>query len=535
MITFKSRNKVLSVIIGIWILLFLVIFAVSEILFSSGFKDLEKTFSKESNNRVFNIIKGNLQYIYRMNVDYAFWDDTYQFVLNKNKTFKKELLVPALFTDNRLNYVILTNRRGQLIWGKQYSYKEKKLIEAPRELVRYVQDHGDMLINNRATLNNFLPEATGVAGFYQLKNNAVSYITLNAVHDSDAKKKPVGFLLLGRILNTEYFKSLSKQIDYPINLLKLDALKKDDEGLSLLKSINQTRDGLYVNAVDNKFMASYRYIYDIEKNPIALLQVDLSRKMYLESEKNALGNQVILFIFSMLAIGSMCFVVFVFFRYQERLMSAFEKFVPKEFVSLLNKEEIVNIALGDNIEKTITVLFLDIRNFTTLSESMSPNENFNFINQFLSHTAPIIHKNNGFIDKFIGDAVMALFTDPISHVDDAIKAALEMNQSLESFNAMRKENGESDDIAIGVGINTGPMMLGIIGTRDRIEGTVISDTVNSASRIESATKTYNQPVLVSEESVKRINRKQLYKTHFEGNLLAKGKSKEIAVYSVTMT
>ena len=160
-----------------------------------------------------------------------------------------------------------------------------------------------------------------------------------------------------------------------------------------------------------------------------------------------------------------------------------ERFVPHAFLAIVGKPSIVEVELGDNKRRNMTILFSDIRNFTTLSERMTPDENFAFINAYLERMGPVIRDHNGFIDKYIGDAIMALFES----ADDALRAGLGMLETLEAFNAERRAAGQTP-IGIGIGINTGILMMGTIGEKHRMDGTVISDAVNLASRIESLTK-----------------------------------------------
>ncbi|HYX05016.1 MAG TPA: adenylate/guanylate cyclase domain-containing protein, partial [Reyranella sp.] len=162
-----------------------------------------------------------------------------------------------------------------------------------------------------------------------------------------------------------------------------------------------------------------------------------------------------------------------------------ERFVPHAFLRIVGKPSIVDVELGDNKQETMSILFSDIRSFTTLSESMTPDENFTFINAYLERMGPVIRNHNGFIDKYIGDAIMALFTN----ADDAVRAGLAMLETLAAFNAERRPAGQPP-IGIGIGINSGSLMLGTIGEKQRMEGTVISDAVNLAARVEDLTKTY---------------------------------------------
>jgi len=208
---------------------------------------------------------------------------------------------------------------------------------------------------------------------------------------------------------------------------------------------------------------------------------------------------------------------------------AYERFVPQEFVKLLGKDSIINVKLGDYSEKFMSVLFSDIRSFTTLSESMSPKENFNFINSYLKKMSPIIHEHDGFIDKFIGDAIMALFPDPTA--DNAIYAAISMLKILREYNLHRNNSGFKP-IEIGIGINTGNLMLGTIGSLDRMEGTVISDSVNMASRMEGLTKKYGASLLIAEDSFKTIVDISKFATRPVDRVIVKGKSQPVWVYEV---
>ena len=103
------------------------------------------------------------------------------------------------------------------------------------------------------------------------------------------------------------------------------------------------------------------------------------------------------------------------------------RFVPRQFLEYLGKESIADIQLGDQVQKEMAVLFTDIRDFTSISEQMTPKENFNFLNNYLGYMEPVIRNNNGFVDKYIGDSIMALFPD---NTEDAINAAIEMRIKL---------------------------------------------------------------------------------------------------------
>jgi signal transduction histidine kinase/class 3 adenylate cyclase/ActR/RegA family two-component response regulator len=207
---------------------------------------------------------------------------------------------------------------------------------------------------------------------------------------------------------------------------------------------------------------------------------------------------------------------------------AFGKFVPNEFLNYLGYESLVDVKLGDNIQKEMTIMFSDIRSFTTLSEGMSPQENFNFINSYLSRVSPVIRAHNGFIDKYIGDAVMALFPES---ADDALQGAIEMQKQVNLYNEHRQKYGYVP-IAIGVGLHTGSLMLGTIGEAQRMESTVISDAVNLASRLEGLTKLYGVGILISQETLSNLANPANYKYRFIDRVMVKGKKTVVSVFEV---
>lgn len=213
---------------------------------------------------------------------------------------------------------------------------------------------------------------------------------------------------------------------------------------------------------------------------------------------------------------------------QKILTESYARFVPKDFLANLGKDSILDVRLGDQIQKDMAVLFSDIRSFTTLSEQMTPAENFNFINSYLSRMSPIIQRHNGFIDKFIGDAIMALFQ---RNVIDAVSAGVEMQRYLKEYNEHRNRQGYIP-IQIGVGIHSGSLMLGTIGAEERLEGTVISDTVNLASRIESLTKVYGSRIAVSESTIEEVKKDGKFHFRFLDRVKVKGKQRPVSVYEV---
>ena len=207
---------------------------------------------------------------------------------------------------------------------------------------------------------------------------------------------------------------------------------------------------------------------------------------------------------------------------------AYGRFVPHEFLRFLQRESIVDVNLGDQVQRDMTVLFSDIRDFTALSESMTPQENFNFLNSYLGRVSPIIHEHHGFIDKYIGDAIMALFPET---VEDALQAAIEMRQEVSRYNKQRNQENHKP-INIGVGLHKGSLMLGTIGEARRMEGTVISDAVNLASRLEGLTKVYGVSIVISEQALFSLYRPTRYSFRFLDRVQVHGKKETLAVFEV---
>ena len=218
-------------------------------------------------------------------------------------------------------------------------------------------------------------------------------------------------------------------------------------------------------------------------------------------------------------------------RYADTLVkinASLERFIPREFLGFLQKKNIVEIELGDWTECNMTIFFLDIRNFTTLSENMSPRDNFRFLNSFLSIFGPIIRVHGGFVDKYPGDGIMALFPGA---PDDALLTALEMRERLVGYNAGRALGGYVP-INFGIGMHTGPLMLGTIGENNRMDSTVISDTVNAASRLEGLTKKYSKDILVSAETLRSLESPRDFETRFIAEETVKGKAKSVQVFEL---
>ena len=210
------------------------------------------------------------------------------------------------------------------------------------------------------------------------------------------------------------------------------------------------------------------------------------------------------------------------------LNGVYERFVPREFIELLKKKSVLEIHLGDQVIQKMTVMFADIRGWTTLLEKMTPQQAFNFINAYLRRVTPVIKECNGFIDQYYGDGVMALFPGP---PDDAVKAAVAMQTAVAEYNKERGRDGY-DPIGIGVGLHLADLMLGIIGSEDRMQGAVVADAVNLAARIEGLNKMYGSYVSLSDETFFAIKEPNKYRHRFIDKVRVKGREDAVTVYEV---
>ncbi|MEG3840850.1 PAS domain S-box protein, partial [Microcoleus sp. herbarium14] len=252
-------------------------------------------------------------------------------------------------------------------------------------------------------------------------------------------------------------------------------------------------------------------IYDERKNIVYAIAVfqDITERQQVETERRQFTDEL------EKALAA-----------EEKLTDAYGRFVPHQFLHFLGYESILDVKLGDQVQKEMSVLFSDIRDFTALSETMNPEENFQFINGYLSRMEPAITENFGFIDKYIGDAIMALFN---GSADDAVKAGIAMLEQLNEYNISRNRP-DRPPLQIGIGINTGSLMLGTVGGQSRMDSTVISDAVNLASRVENLTKEYGVSMLITHNTFIQLN--DVYDFRLIDRVTVKGKSRMVTIYEV---
>jgi adenylate cyclase len=215
---------------------------------------------------------------------------------------------------------------------------------------------------------------------------------------------------------------------------------------------------------------------------------------------------------------------------KRKLRAGFSQYVAKEVVDEIVKNP-EKLKLGGE-SKEMTILFSDIRSFTALSEGMTPHELVEFLNEYLTLTTDVILQNKGVVDKFIGDAVMALWGAPLeneNHAIDGATTALKMFDKLEEFNKKMKVKG-LNQINIGIGLNTGEVVVGNLGSNQRFDYTVIGDPVNLASRLEGLTKYYGARIIISEKTKDQLQGKFVVK--YLDQVAVKGKKDGVKIYEV---
>ena len=212
----------------------------------------------------------------------------------------------------------------------------------------------------------------------------------------------------------------------------------------------------------------------------------------------------------------------------EELLTASRRFVPQDFLRFLDKNDVRDVKLGDQVQKEMTILFSDIRSFTALSESMTPEQNFKFLNSYLSRVGPEIRSHKGFIDKYIGDAIMALFPDS---ADDGVDAALAMLEKLKEYNEHRR-SVDYEPISVGMGIHTGNLILGTLGEHERMDGSVIADAVNLCSRLQGLTRLYGGSILVTGHTLGLLKHGSDHSTRFLDRVRVKGRKDTVMIHEI---
>ncbi|MCC7021151.1 MAG: hypothetical protein IT332_15420 [Ardenticatenales bacterium] len=211
----------------------------------------------------------------------------------------------------------------------------------------------------------------------------------------------------------------------------------------------------------------------------------------------------------------------------DRMWRASYRFVPMPFLNLLGRASITDVRRGDSVSLDSTVMFCDIRDFTARAESRPAEDTFRFINDFLAVMVPCIHDHGGFVSHFLGDGFLALFP---AGAAEPVAAAVAMQRSLSGFNAVLVADGEPA-VHMGIGLHSGPVMLGTIGGGDRLDASVVSDVVNTASRIEGLTKVYDAPIVLSAATRALVPNDAFDCAELDA-VVVKGRRQPLAVYEV---
>ena len=212
-----------------------------------------------------------------------------------------------------------------------------------------------------------------------------------------------------------------------------------------------------------------------------------------------------------------------------RTMKAFELFVPPKYLKRISREGFEKIRLGEAETCDASVLFLDIRSFTTLAEGLEPEQITGFLNDYLAEMNDIIQTYNGAIDKYLGDGFMAIFDQ--NHADDAVQAALAIQRHLIRFNESRRASGQKE-ILVGMGISTGRVVIGTVGSVSRMDSTSIGNPVSIAKRVETLTKLYHTRILISQSTFHSLADSLKYKIREVDSIRVKGRETPEVIYEV---
>jgi len=188
----------------------------------------------------------------------------------------------------------------------------------------------------------------------------------------------------------------------------------------------------------------------------------------------------------------------------DNISEKFRLFVPEQYLTRIAPKGVESIQLGNARDEEITVLLCDIRGFAAIAESQSARETFEWLNAFFTQMSQAITAHLGFIDKFLGDAILAVFDRVGHHAEDALNAAVAMLQSLSEFNGDRHQYNLEQPVNVGIGIHTGIGSIGTVGSDDRMDSTVIGDVVNTAARLQELTKLYGCPILTSDTTIAHV-------------------------------
>ncbi|MBI3479440.1 MAG: adenylate/guanylate cyclase domain-containing protein [Nitrosomonadales bacterium] len=350
----------------------------------------------------------------------------------------------------------------------------------------------------------------------ELFKDSIVFIGTSAIGTSDLKAIPMSASAPGVMLHAFLAN----------NYLQNDFMRPPDKRLT------------YLSMLIGVFLTSWAVMFSKQLSirilfPLAMLATYIAYALV--SFKLNAQVEIVPFIFSTFTTGFLSYGYLTFTEGYEkrRVAHLFTQYVSKEVLDEImnNYQEYLKSSAGQKVE--ITVLFSDIRGFTTMSETTPPEKIVEMLNVHFTVMADIILKHNGTIDKYIGDAIMAFWGAPVQssdHAEQAVLAGQEMLEGLKEVNRILRERGFEHEIKIGIGINTGPVTIGNIGSEKKKNYTVVGDAVNLSSRLESITKEYATPLLLSEYTYGKIKDKIDCKRI--GNVKVKGREQPVDIYTV---
>ncbi len=210
----------------------------------------------------------------------------------------------------------------------------------------------------------------------------------------------------------------------------------------------------------------------------------------------------------------------------EELSASYFRFVPQQFLTFLNKKNILEVQLGNHVQQEMTLMIFQVRDFYEVTHGMTANENFQFIKSILGYFGPIISNNNGFISKYLADGALSIFP---ATTESAVQAALEIRLALQLYNKFLKEKN-LPMIEISIAVHSGSLMLGIIGEEKRLEGSVISDDVNLLTLIQQQSATVGSSFLLTSHAYDRLKDPKKFKYRSLGDVQLQGVSETLALY-----
>ncbi len=305
--------------------------------------------------------------------------------------------------------------------------------------------------------------------------------------------------------------------------------------ITLINTALRTKKPIVIgNAREQNLFSSDPYI--IHQKPLSMMCVPLSTHnqgnvaVYLENNltHSAFTEERVKVIKLLATQAAISIENARIYEQQEKLLKAQQHFVPIQFLKHLGHDDIAKVKLGESVAMDMTVLFSDIRNFTPLVELLSPQSVIELLNDYFSHLGKHISEFGGFIDSYSGDEILALFAVP---AHQAIDAGISMARALRRFNQDSGTNSHPI-LRMGIGVNTGPLVLGTMGAYDRMQCSVLGDTVNLASRIEQLTKVYGAQFLIGENTHRSLEHPEKYSIRMVDRVAVKGKALAVRLYEI---